>query len=148
MPSNSELLAGTAAVGVAAAIYYLLNTKKSKVIKSVEETEPIVLKEPSPEEPATQVPEPEPEPVVEAGDTQVKEEQSDTETKQPEIESIGEVNDTNPALITSLSQLEREDSLPGAVGDEASEAASNEDTNGSNGVSLIIINPADVEAEK
>jgi len=129
MPSNSELLAGTAAVGVAAAIYYLLNTK-----------------EPSPAEPATQVPEPEP--VVEAGDTQVKEEQSDTETKQPEIESIGEVNDTNPALITSLSQLEREDSLPGAVGDEASEAASNEDSNGSNGDSMIIINPADVEAEK
>jgi len=146
MPSNSELLAGTAAVGVAAAIYYLLNTKKSKVIKSVEETEPIVLKEPSPAEPATQVPEPEP--VVESGDTQVKEEQSDTETKQPEIESIGEVNDTNPALITSLSQLEREDSLPGAVGDEASEAASNEDSNGSNGDSMIIINPADVEAEK
>merc|ERR1719427_1165297 len=129
MPSNSELLAGTAAVGVGAAIYYLLNTK-----------------EPSPEEPATQVPEPEP--VVEAGDTQVKEEQSDTETKQPEIESIGEVNDTNPALITSLSQLEREDSLPGAVGDEASEAANNEDTNGSNGDSMIIITPADVEAEK
>jgi len=132
MPSNSEIFAGTAAVGVAAAIYYLLNTKDPS---------------PAPAEPAaTQVPEPEP--VAEAATPQVKEEETATETKQPEIESIGEVNDTNPALITSLSQLEREDSLPGAIGDDASEAASNDDSNGSNGDSMIIINPADVEAEK